>query len=158
MRVASQKGNALPSQTARSPRSREYPCPPLWGAERSTAGRRPLAEEHLEVGKVLLLPRSLRIQLLDCGVALSGGLAQRRNKVFGGVGLWCRSLMPRREGVSAIAILIAPPTSAYTVFVIVWPTAATRDDVIDRGLIGGGVGTEYCRTVAPVTSLVCVEP
>jgi hypothetical protein len=107
---------------------------------------------------VPLLPRSLRIQLLDCGVALPGGLAQRRNKIFGGVGLGCWSLMPRRKDVSAISIRIAPPTGTYTIFVIVWPTAATRDDVIDGGLIGGGVVAKNRGAAAPVTSLSSVEP
>jgi hypothetical protein len=128
------------------------------GAEGSAAKRRPLAEEHPEVGEVLFLPRSLRIQLLDCGVALSGSLAQRRNKGFGGGGLGCWSLMTRREKVTAIAIVIALPTSAYTIFDGVWATAATRDDVIHGGLIGGSVVTEKRGAIAPVTSLISVKP
>lgn len=107
---------------------------------------------------MLLLPRSLRIQLLNCGVALSRGLAQRRDKIFGGGGLGCRALMTRREKITAIAIVIALPTSAYTVFDGVWPTAPTRDDVIHGGLIGGGVVTEKRGAITPVTSLVSVEP
>lgn len=69
--------------------------PVLPEAERSATGRRPLVEEYPEVCKVPLVPRSLSIQLLDCGVALSGSLDQRRNKVFGRADLWGWSLMPR---------------------------------------------------------------
>jgi hypothetical protein len=99
------------------------------------AARSAQAEEHPELGKVPLLPRSLRIELLDGGVALSRGLAQRRNQVFGAAGLWSWSLMTRRKQVSAIAIIVALPASADTVFDGIGATAAARDFMVDSGLI-----------------------
>jgi hypothetical protein len=100
----------------------------------------------------------LRIQLLDCSVALSGGFAQRSNKIFGAGGLGCRSLMTGRKNVSAIAIVIALPASAYTIFDGIWAAATARNHVVDGGLIGGDVVTETCGAIAPVTSFVSVEP
>jgi len=66
--------------------------------------------------------------------------------------------MPRRKHVSAIALIVALPASADTVFDGVGAAAAAGDDVVDGRLIGGGVITEKCGAAAPVTPLVCVQP
>lgn len=107
---------------------------------------------------MLLLPSSLRIQLLDCGIALSGSLAQRSNKIFGGGGLGCRSPMSGRKNVSAITFVIALPASAYAIFDGIWAAATARNHVVDGGLIGRGVVTKTCGAIAPVTFFVSVKP
>jgi hypothetical protein len=107
---------------------------------------------------VPLLPRSLRIELLDGGVALSRGFAQRRNKSFGGAGLWSWSLMSRRKHVEPIPRRIALAARTDQVLTGIGSTPAARDNVVDGGLIGSDVATEKGGAAAPVTPLVCIQP
>jgi hypothetical protein len=66
--------------------------------------------------------------------------------------------MPRRKHVVTISFRIARATRTDKIVDGVGATAAARDDVVDGGLIGGGVVTEKCGAAAPVTFFVCVEP
>jgi hypothetical protein len=54
--------------------------------------------------------------------------------------------------------LVALPTSANAILDSVGTSAATRDTVVDGGLIGCDIVTEKCGASAPVTLLVCLEP
>jgi len=66
----------------------------------------------------------------------------------------------REEHVRRIVYLASMLTRHNIVVLVsvISPSAATRDTVVDGGLIGCDIVTEKCGASAPVTLLVCLEP